>query len=110
MKARIVTFWGTRYRITPRLIDKVFGDGKKIIYIQPLNTRPNYYLCRIDSKTDINSDDFYDEVLECEGGIYEEIEDQFGKYRGIGNANYPFPSLDLDSGCVWGMAEEKVEN
>lgn len=71
-------FWGRNYIITPRLVEWVHGDGLQVIYFQPLNTRPNYYVARIDSKVSLDNSDepcFADEVLE---DLYTAIEEQFG--------------------------------
>jgi hypothetical protein len=107
MKSRIVEFWGRRRRITPRLIDKIFGDGKQIIYITPLNTRPNYYIVCIDSKVDISGDSFLDSVL---GEIQEEIEGQYGPSSGPRGGMYKFPAPDWDCGYAWGVSEkDRVE-
>jgi hypothetical protein len=46
---REVSFWGKTYRITPRVIEEVLGDGGQLIWLQPLNTRPNFYVLQVDS-------------------------------------------------------------
>jgi hypothetical protein len=104
MKSRVVDFWGRRYRITPRLIDKIFGDGKQTIYLTPLNTRPNYYIVQIDSKTDMDDDSWLDFLEE----IQEEIEEEFGPCRGVRGGMIGFPAPDWDSGCCWGSAPENT--
>lgn len=45
------TFWGQPYTIAPRLIAKQFGDGKQLVCVTPLETRPNYFVVRVDSAT-----------------------------------------------------------
>jgi hypothetical protein len=45
---RWVRHWGSLSLITPALVDEIFGDGDQLIYIQPLSTRPNYYVLRVD--------------------------------------------------------------
>lgn len=52
--------WGQKHTITPRLVGQIWGDGKKLIGIQPLNTRPNYYVVCGDSNWDLESDEFMD--------------------------------------------------
>jgi len=88
----IVKHWGKEYDIEPEIVEKKFGDGKQKIYIQPLNTRPDYYIVFIDSSINLEDNDqttdYLDEVL-------EHIEDLFGK--GIN-----FPELNLDCGYSWG--------
>jgi hypothetical protein len=103
MKSRIVEFWGRRHRITPRLVDKIFGDGKQIIYLTPLNTRPNYYIACIDSRVDMDADSFLNDVLP---EIQEEVEEEFGPSRGPRGRMVPFPAPDWDCGYAWGCAKE----
>jgi hypothetical protein len=62
-------FWGKPYRVTPRLVDKVFGDGRQLIHLTPLSTRPNYYVVRIDSRWTI------DEPSECDATIRDHLDD-----------------------------------
>jgi len=57
LRRRKTKFWGRHYFITPRLVDWVHGDGLQLIYFTPLNTRPNYYVVRIDSKVSLDNSD-----------------------------------------------------
>jgi hypothetical protein len=114
-----VIFWGQGYRITRLLINAVLGDGKKLAGIQPLNTRPNYYVIRVDSGWDLSNwgdgDLFVDDLED----VYEAIEDQFSEIErereyliedGVSPeradlAYYPeelgWPVFSLDSGVGW---------
>lgn len=79
------TLWGQRSRFTPRLLDKVWGDGRRLFAISPIMHRPRYIVARVDSSigtlvdminrggaADGNGDDcMIDE-------IYESVVDQFG--------------------------------
>ena len=68
-----VVFWGDEYEITPVLVAEFSGDGRQFVGVEPINTRPNWYLVRIDSSIDVGSDDFdYDEML------LQPIENEFG--------------------------------
>lgn len=113
---RRVDFWGRRHTIHPRLVDEKFGDGLGLITFTPLNTRPNYYVVRVDSSLVLNEDcedtglsshAFYDDVLPL---IYEAIEEQFGNVYwsrdeedGDPEAElYPWPALDDGAGAGWG--------
>lgn len=44
-----VRFWGESYTIKPLLVSEKLGDGLGLIFIEPLFTRPNYYVIRVDS-------------------------------------------------------------
>ncbi len=77
-KPRQVRFWGQHYQIAPASVEQVFGDGMKLIGLAPLNTRPNYYVIRIDSSWDLDaSDEFLDHLEE----IYDAIENEYGARR-----------------------------
>lgn len=65
-------FWSQKCTCDPKLIDQVFGDGKRLIYYTPLMTRPNYYIIRVGS--DWNEDVYMDRLEE----VLEAIEADFG--------------------------------
>lgn len=68
-------WWGIRRLVTPQLVRQPFGDGRVLLALQPMDTRPNYYLLRIDSAwTQGNADEIYEHLDE----FYEAIEDEFG--------------------------------
>lgn len=105
-------FWGCSYIVTPRLVEWIHGDGLQLIYFMPLNTRPNYYVVRIDSKINLSNYGeepcFADEVLD---ELYLQIEEQFGASyeewdhpngRTYHRHNY-WPALSEDSGSCWGL-------
>ncbi len=117
---REVEFWGQKYRITPLLVDVILGDGKQLVGVQPLDTRPNYYVIRVDSSWGTNN--FGNGELFCEHieEVYDAIEDQFGERErrresliyeeGVPPeeadlANYEnelgWPALSLSSGVAW---------
>jgi len=98
--------WGTVYRITPRLVTGVLGDGKQLIWVSPICTRPNYYVARIDSAHQLSnwSDDTDHTPDTWLDDLYELIEDDFG--NGNDSEEYlPFPTLRADNGCSWGAYE-----
>src|ERR1700722_6636073 len=80
--------WGQPNWITPRLVSEVFGDGKQLIGIAPINYRPNYFVVRIDSTWIINN-----HARDCEllidniDEIYDAIEEEYPNwpwYRAYG--------------------------
>jgi len=121
-KTRTVHWWGYDSQVTPAVVDQHFGDGRQLIAIQPLNTRPNYYLIRIHSRTDLGSDKWCDEILD---DVTDAIIDQYSEKerereylaedlseQGIeptaentdlaGNEDrLDWPVLSLDSGVAW---------
>src|SRR5713101_492239 len=84
VKARLtkrhwVRFWGQRRMCKPMFVDEILGNGEMLISVTPLNTRPHYYLIRIDShwlSKDPDDETIYDHLDD----IYEVIEDQFGRH------------------------------
>lgn len=91
--------WGSKSTFTPYVCDKVFGDGRALIALVPLNTRPCYYVVRIDSAMAIEGDAFHDLL---EDGIYRAIEVQFGTARDDETDEVDeWPAFDDDSGCGW---------
>jgi hypothetical protein len=73
--------WGQERVCTPRLVDEVFGDGKVLLRLYPLNTRPNHYFVRVDTTWD---EEMIGEELnpmymhEVMDSVCEAIEEQFG--------------------------------
>ena len=68
-----VEFWGVEYEIQPVICSDIQGDGLQLVYVKSIDQRPNYWLLRIDSKTDVDADDFDEETL------LEPLEDEFGR-------------------------------
>jgi hypothetical protein len=97
-----VNFWGTEYKITPLLVEEIFGDGKQLIWLEPLATRPNYYVVRVDSKWDIDNGG-RDPLCDHLDDIYEAIENEYGDSdRGEGG----WPALSTSCGMRWGNFED----
>ena len=112
-KPRKVHFWGGQQTITPVFIRAKLGNGKLLLRVTPLSTRPNYYLIRVSSRWRhrMDRDDWHD-YLDV---IYETIEDQCGRsdvdeagesYRPDGAwIHNDWPALDLDAGIAWSEEE-----
>jgi len=100
-------FWGADHAITPRLVDEIFGDGKQLIQLEPLNTRPDYYVVRIDSKWSLENSAESDSFIEHLEEIYDAIEDQFGRWCRCEEEDcdceedQSFPVLSTDCGSGW---------
>lgn len=109
-----VKHWGEYHDITPMYVPGRMGDGRALCYLIPLNTRPNYYVLRIDSCRDI-----YDQI-DDEFGIYARIEERFGDamswcetcgHGGLCECSCckeyrEWPALDCDSGSCWHIFPE----
>lgn len=87
-RKRETTFWGQEYTIEPEIIENIHGDGLQCVYLTPIDTRPNYYVLRIDSSIDIE-DDFVNEIDICEMMLQmiEEEHDNIDDYEEIHTGN-----------------------
>jgi len=104
---REVEFWGRKHTIKPALVARVFGDGGQLIAFAPLDTRPNYYVVRIDSGWCLDNwdseatDPFNAHIDE----VYDAIEDEYGLGYDPDDEDEeryePFPALHDSSGCQW---------
>lgn len=73
-RKRKTTFWADEYEIEPVISETILGDGLQLAQVGTIDQRPNYWLIRIDSKTDLSSDEFdIEELLEI-------LEDEFGRH------------------------------
>jgi hypothetical protein len=103
--------WGQKYFITPRLVDEAFGDGQTLIHLTPLNTRPNYYVVRVDSRWGESAEGLNDEFRDTLDDIYESIEDQYGRAIWWDEEDEDeddreqFPAFDDECGTCWGEME-----
>lgn len=109
----VATLWGTSVKFRPYLLERIFGDGMKLIYFSTLDNRPYWWLVRVDSHTDddgwenFNEEEIY-EAIEDECGCYEVDEDakvdkdgydKFGTKRIEGD----YPQIDSASSAHWGL-------
>ena len=108
-KPRFVRFWGRRYRVAPCLVGTIFGDGKQIVWFEPLATRPDYYVVRVDSTWNVVNHEVNPLCGHLEE-IYQAIETEFGlavdTWEHNSGRQYTkhnsFPALHWDCGVSWG--------
>lgn len=95
---QVVEHWAQRCRIKPRLVTRVFGDGRRLLRLYPIMFRPNHFVVRVDSKLDDgHAHDWLDE-------IYEAIEEEFYEWpwaRQYGLKWHEDDSADCDSRLSW---------
>ena len=103
--------WGKKHFIKPVLIDKALGSGDLLLGISALNTRPNYYLIRIDARWMQEEDT--DTIYEHLDDIYDAIEDHVGPREWTDDDGKEhvegWPALDLDCGCSWWDATDELK-
>jgi hypothetical protein len=94
--------------VEPVFVERALGDGKKLLAVMPLETRPNYYLIRVDSTW--NDSNGGGSTLICEhlDEILEAIRAQCGsanqgqRKNGNGNGRHnSWPALSYSSGVSW---------
>lgn len=101
---RRVKFWGQEYDIVPAVCDTIFGDGRRLMYVEPLNTRPNYYVVQVDSTWILDRmGDKIDDVMIV-------LEERFGQgwpepEDGEEQVHNEFPAVSDDCGCSWGRVD-----
>jgi len=122
-KPRKVHFWGQEYTVTPAVCEAHHGNGELLLWFEPLNTRPDYYLIRVDSDffaapdsngydqidavIDLLIDEFSEKEREREN-LAEDLREQGIEPNGdntdlAGNEErLGWPVLSLDSGYSWG--------
>ncbi len=100
---------------TPRVCDKIFGDGRALLRLTTINSRPRFYVIRIDSawKVDdsgapVGRPDIWDHLEE----IYEALEEQFGCVREIeddaDDELNGWPAFDHETGASWSRMDWPV--
>jgi hypothetical protein len=105
--------WGQKHMIEPAFINRALGAGDFLMGLTPLNTRPSYYLIRIDARwwnpNGQNPEEFYDRLDD----IYEAIEEECGSKDTEDDDGEPitleWPALDLDCGCSWWDASDMLQ-
>jgi len=101
--------WGEEYHNRKGvLIDTIHGDGKLLIYLVPLATRPDYYIMRVDSSVEKLIEEDGDEIRELvDLEFMEDIIVEFGHHESEdddGEPSYdPFPALNDSCGFTWGI-------
>lgn len=118
---RTVKFWGQDCKLEPVFITPHMGDGEQLIAITPLNTRPNYYLIRVDSRwwsdsfewqpTDGRQEENH--IAEHIDEICEVIEEEVGgRYCEDDDGNEvlaEWPALNDEAGVSWSSAKDLLQ-
>lgn len=102
------TLWGQGYLIKPVLVSEVFGDGGQVIGFEPMDSRPDYYVVRVDSRWHThNCARTPEHVCDHLGEISDAIVNEFGRGRDEWEhengrtyvKHWPFPALYDGTGC-----------
>jgi len=82
MSLRNVFSSETEQLIRPQFIEKALGDGKQWLKVRPVHSNLNFFVIRIDSSMDHDSEYFENELFKRKG-IFETIKSEVGEF-GIG--------------------------
>lgn len=96
-KEREVSFWGQTHKTTPTLVNTVFGDGGSLISLDPMNSRPDYYIMLAPSSIK-SFEEALEFIVDNEELIYESIELEFGNVDDEDEPNDESGSLALNIG------------
>lgn len=66
--------WAQRRIVKPVLLPVVYGDGRQIVAVRPINTRLSHYVVAVDSSITLPHGTMHDLI----DHIYEDLEDEFG--------------------------------
>ncbi len=111
-------WWGSDYMCDPRFVEAALGDGMVLIGLQPLNTRPHYYVIRVDSSWHLHNcrvcdhkERCSDELPEHLEEIYEAIEDEYGDRRRVEECNAEALKEDpkyVPESSTWPVFDDEV--
>lgn len=86
-KERTVSFWGEDCTFSPAMVSDKHGDGMQVVWLSSIDTRPLYWLLRIDSSVDLSDDESLSDDDKDNYGTVEElliqiVEHEFGDVKG----------------------------
>lgn len=65
-RPRMSSLWGQPCNISPAFVDTGRGDRKQLVWVQSTDSRPDYYVLRIDSRENVEAEDYpWDDKLLC---------------------------------------------
>lgn len=110
--------WGVSVKFKPYLLEKVFGDGMKLIYFGTLDNRPYWWLVRVDSHADDDCWENFDpeeiyQAIEEECGCYDldedaEVDEDGYDESGTKCISGGYPEIDSHSSPHWGIVADFV--
>lgn len=98
--------WGQRHPyFVPRLLNKVYGDGRRLMFVEAISSRPRYIVVCVDSKTETLGEEYGDRYLIDD--IMDEAESQWGLcHCEECDPDEPeerrFPVIHWNDGAAWG--------
>ena len=71
------SLWGQESETTPTLVHTVFGDGRSVVTLEPMDSRPDYYVILADSSMKCFKD-FLQFMRDNEELVLQTIEEEYG--------------------------------
>lgn len=110
--------WTPDHMVTfvPALSSRLYGDGKALLGLTTINSRPRFYVLRIDSgwmiEMDQTAPDGAEQLVDRIDAFSFALEDEFGRGRFDDDSGEPetgrerdrrrkWPAYDDESGCSW---------
>lgn len=101
--------WTEKYTFVPALCSRVFGDGRALLALTTINSRPRYYVVRIDSRWAIDeagAPEGAENVRDHLDAIYDALEDDFGLAvyeddEEVDDEPREWPAFDDRGGTAW---------
>lgn len=84
---RSISLWGSvaQTDFVPEICSEFDGDGQQLIYFGTVNQRRRYWLMRIDSKHDIESEEFSDRIEEL---VIQPLCEEFGETKYLSEEHF----------------------
>ena len=108
------SLWGEESMVSPVLVTTIFGDGLKPMWLEPLATRPEYYVIAGSSAWDLDNgwkeiEEDILQTIECEHGRSddEREEDESADDHAT---RTDWPALDTSCGYSWGELDDFRQN
>lgn len=103
--------WGQKSFIKPVFIAQPLGNGDLLLALTPLNTRPNYYLIRIDSTwlTEDDKETIYDHLDEIEDAVEDQVGSRDYEDDDGNECLAEWPALNLNAGVSWCNSNDLLE-
>jgi len=76
-KRHKTSLWGQESETTPTVVHTVFGDGGSVVTLEPMDSRPDYYVILADSSFNC-FEDFLGFMADNEELVLQAIEDEYG--------------------------------
>ncbi|KKL57400.1 hypothetical protein LCGC14_2235790 [marine sediment metagenome] len=100
------SLWGEEMNTTPTIVHTVFGNGRSLVTLRPMSTRPDYYVILADSSI-TSYGDFLNFMREHEELVFQAIEEEYG------NVDWQYDEddneIETPGECEWNEGEMPLD-